>query len=118
MASEILQLAELISSSAKTLVENAKKDNVPLPDLNDPFTMPSEAFRGNPESALAANIIVAATSQLAAAVGPPPLSVFRVLAGVDFYVTLCNHVRQADFDSSISDLPLFVFVWSSMLRRS
>lgn len=81
MASEILQLAELISSSAKTLIENARKDNVTLPDLNDPFTIPSEAFRGNPESALAANVIVAAASQLATAVGPPPLSIFTMVAG-------------------------------------
>jgi hypothetical protein len=87
MASEILQLAELISSSAKTLVENAKKDNVPLPNLNDPFTIPSEAFRGNPDSALAANVIVAGASQLAAAVGAPSFSIFSMVAGVDIYVT-------------------------------
>lgn len=82
MASEILELAELILSSAKTLIENARKDNVLLPGLNDQFTITSEAFRSNSHSALAANVIVAAASQLAATVRPPPLSVFQLVAGV------------------------------------
>lgn len=90
MSAEILQLAELISNSAKTLVKNAETDNLPLPNLNDPFTPESEAFRGNPESALAANIIVAATAQLAAAVGPPPLSIFSLLAGVIINTNRCG----------------------------
>ena len=90
MSAEILQLAELISNSAKTLVKNAEADNLPLPNLDDPFTPESEAFRGNVESAFAANVIVAAASQLAAAVGPPPLSIFSMLSGVIINTSHCG----------------------------
>lgn len=94
MAAEILQLANLISNAAATLVKTAEADNLPLPNLNDPgFDFTSEAFRANPVSRDAANVIVAAAAQLAAAVAPPPMSIFNMVAGVGLFNLYCDASR-------------------------
>ena len=82
MSSDLIHLAKLISDSTSAIVKAAEFDNVPIPNLNDPFSFESEAFRNNPSSRDAANIIIAAAAQLSALVAPPPMSIFNIVSGV------------------------------------
>lgn len=82
MSSDILQLAELVSKSAKLLVQTCEENKLPVPSLNDTFAPDSEAFRSIPAVADAANIIVAAAAQLASAVAPSSLSILTTATGV------------------------------------
>lgn len=86
MASDLLQLAKLISESASTIAKAAETDNLPIPSLNDPFSFESEAFRANAASRDAANVIVAAAAQLSALVNPPAMSIFNIVSGVSIIV--------------------------------
>ncbi|TFK65276.1 S-adenosyl-L-methionine-dependent methyltransferase [Pluteus cervinus] len=80
-AIEIQQLSKLISDSVATLLKATSDAGVELPHLNESFAPPSEAFRGIPAAADAANIIGTAALQLAIAVLPPFDSLFQVVTG-------------------------------------
>lgn len=82
MAAEILRLAELISKSVATLVKTCEDNKLPLPTLNDPYTPESEVFLSHSVCSAAVTIIAAATSQLAAVVGPPQLSIMNMAGSV------------------------------------
>jgi hypothetical protein len=90
MATNILQLAELINQSVKTLVKTCEDNKLPLPSLNDPFTIESETFRTNPACAYAANVILAAATQLSATVASPQMAAMGVVTGVRHFLFHMN----------------------------
>lgn len=82
MASSILQLCDLISSSVSTLVATCAANDLALPHLDDELSPLSGAFRAHPIASDAANIISAAALQLVAILLPPQQSVLSIAAGV------------------------------------
>lgn len=121
MTSSILQLCDLISTSASTLVRTCTDNHLPLPHLDDELSPISGAFRQNPTAAEAANIISAAALQLVAILLPPQQSIINLMGGVrcislvfDYspgvLLTFCPH--------SISKLLPCVFVWNATLPKS
>ncbi len=76
------QLLSILNDSVAVLEERAQSLGLPLPDLNSPFTPPSEEFRGDPACAEAASRISAAALHLEAIVTPPQVSLYHVVAGV------------------------------------
>lgn len=84
MASSIVQLCELISNSASTLVATCTSNNLALPRLEDELSPLSGAFRANPIASDAANIISAAALQLVAILLPPQQSILSIAGGVCF----------------------------------
>ncbi|KAF9457494.1 O-methyltransferase [Collybia nuda] len=81
MASEILQLSQLISNSVTELVKLASTRNFQIPSLDEKFTPSSEAFRKDPDLARSAKVIAAAAFQLAASVLPPTESIIQTISG-------------------------------------
>ncbi|KAG6860183.1 hypothetical protein C0995_014728 [Termitomyces sp. Mi166 len=82
MATTILELSQLISDSVTALVTTCSALNLRIPDLNEPYTLESEAFRRNQVVARAANIAAAAAFQLTAYLLPPQESILQVTSGV------------------------------------
>ncbi|KAF7344103.1 S-adenosyl-L-methionine-dependent methyltransferase [Mycena venus] len=81
MSTPIRQLLALITKSVDTLETACASSGVSIPDLNEPFAPPSEAFRTIPGAAEAVNIISAAALQLEAILAPPPLSLYHIVSG-------------------------------------
>ncbi|TFY66486.1 hypothetical protein EVG20_g4597, partial [Dentipellis fragilis] len=75
------QLVNLMQISLATLDKACASGGFHIPDLNEPFTPLSEAFRADPAAALAANTIVAAALQLAAILTPPQVSLYHAVGG-------------------------------------
>lgn len=82
MATTILELSQLISNSITELVTTCSAQGLRIPNLNEPYTPESEAFRTNQVVARAANIAAAAAFQLAACLLPPQESILQVTSGV------------------------------------
>ncbi len=76
------RLLLILNDSVAVLEERARALGLPLPDLNSPFSPPSEAFRGDPACAEAASRISAAALHLEAIFTPPQVSLYHVVAGV------------------------------------
>ena len=74
----VIELSQLISKSANTLQEICDSEGYDFPDLDDPVTRESEAFRTNPEAAEAADLITTAAWQLIAAVSSPPAAIYSL----------------------------------------
>ncbi|TFY51548.1 hypothetical protein EVG20_g10950 [Dentipellis fragilis] len=75
------QLLNLIQTSLATLEKTCAGAGLRIPDLNEPFTPSSEAFRADPVAAYAANTVAAAALQLAAVLTPPHISLYHVVGG-------------------------------------
>ncbi|KAF8886253.1 S-adenosyl-L-methionine-dependent methyltransferase [Gymnopilus junonius] len=75
------QLLDLISTSLTSLEESCQANGVDIPDLYAPFHPSTEAFRGDPVTAEAANVISAAALQLAAVLTPPQVTLYHVVGG-------------------------------------
>ncbi|KAJ7596525.1 S-adenosyl-L-methionine-dependent methyltransferase [Mycena floridula] len=71
MASTLLQLSELISSSVAELIKVCTENKFDLPDLDKPFSATSEAFRANAAACRASGTIIAAATQLASTLKSP-----------------------------------------------
>ena len=80
--STLKELNNLIASSIIELEKACAESELPFPDLDEPFTPQSEAFRKNPAASQAANVIAAAANQLLSTVLPPPMAMGSVLSGV------------------------------------
>ncbi|KAF7352549.1 S-adenosyl-L-methionine-dependent methyltransferase [Mycena venus] len=80
MASEILQLSNIISSSVHDLLELSKTNNRSLPVLNESFAPNKDVFRENPEASLATAKIIAASVQLATTLMPPGEAILAFIA--------------------------------------
>nr|GAT49961.1 S-adenosyl-L-methionine-dependent methyltransferase [Mycena chlorophos] len=79
--STIRQLLQILTEAVDTLEAACQSAAVAIPDLCDPFTPASEAFREVPKAAEAASLIGAAALQLEAIVTPPQISLYRVVSG-------------------------------------
>ncbi|KAF9462322.1 S-adenosyl-L-methionine-dependent methyltransferase [Collybia nuda] len=79
--SPIRQLLALITQSVETLEKTCVKNGTGVPDLYEPFSPPSEAFRADPVAAEAANIISAAALHMEAILTPPQVSLYRMVGG-------------------------------------
>ncbi|TFY66484.1 hypothetical protein EVG20_g4602 [Dentipellis fragilis] len=79
--STLRQLLNLIQTSLATLESTCASEGLPIPELNEPFTPQSEAFRANPTVALAAHTASAAALQLSAILSPPQVSLYHTVAG-------------------------------------
>ncbi|KAF7320605.1 S-adenosyl-L-methionine-dependent methyltransferase [Mycena chlorophos] len=79
----IRQLLEILTEAVDTLEAACQSAavTVAIPDLYEPFSPASEAFRGVPKAAEAASLIGAAALQLEAIVTPPQISLYRVVSG-------------------------------------
>ncbi|KAF9042839.1 S-adenosyl-L-methionine-dependent methyltransferase [Hymenopellis radicata] len=92
------QLLVILNDSVAALEERARSLGLPLPDLNNPFSPPSEAFRGDPACAEAASRISAAALHLEAIFTPPQVSLYHVVAGhfksAALQVCLESHVTE------------------------
>jgi len=88
MSSILLELSNLIANSVTTLNKACAESGTPFPGLDAAFSPSSEAFRGNPEAAEAANTIAAAATQIAFMVLPPPAAMFSLVSGVS--ICLCS----------------------------
>lgn len=82
MAETIQQLSDLISSSVADLIKLCSTNNLRVPEMNEPSSPKSEAFRDNRAIAQAANIIAAAAIQLAASILSPQESIVHAISGV------------------------------------
>ncbi|KAK7453966.1 hypothetical protein VKT23_011478 [Stygiomarasmius scandens] len=79
---EARNLLSLISNSLSTLEACCSRTNTSIPDLREPFTLESEAFRtADPDAARAASIISAAALQLEAIFTPPQIGLLSFVAG-------------------------------------
>ncbi|KAJ6608071.1 S-adenosyl-L-methionine-dependent methyltransferase [Mycena sp. CBHHK59/15] len=81
MSTPIRQLLEIITKSVETLETACQSSGVTIPDLQEPFAPPSEAFRTIPAAAEAASVISAAALQLEAILTPPQVSLYRIVGG-------------------------------------
>ncbi|ETW80288.1 hypothetical protein HETIRDRAFT_105202 [Heterobasidion irregulare TC 32-1] len=81
MPSQICELLILMTESVSTLEKACADNGTEIPDLNEPFSPPSEAFRISPVAAEAAAIISAAALQLAAILSPPQVSLHHLVGG-------------------------------------
>ena len=82
MPSQIRELLTLMTESVSTLEKACADNGTKIPDLNEPFSPPSEAFRTSPVAAEAAAVISAAALQLAAILTPPQVSLYHLVGGV------------------------------------
>ncbi|KAG5641680.1 hypothetical protein DXG03_004444 [Asterophora parasitica] len=71
MTSPLRQLLKVLTESVGDLEDACAASGTAIPDLYTPFHPASEAFRGNPKAADAANIISAAALQIEAILTPP-----------------------------------------------
>ncbi|KAF8215437.1 O-methyltransferase [Mycena galopus ATCC 62051] len=71
MASELLQLSNIISSSVHHLVEMSNENDWSLPVLNEPFDPTKNTFRRHPDASHATAKIIAAATQLVSALMTP-----------------------------------------------
>ncbi|TFY71901.1 hypothetical protein EVG20_g1114 [Dentipellis fragilis] len=81
---ELKALANLIQSNVDRIKATAASESLEFPSLWTTFSPQSEAARQSPDIADATAQIVAAASQLIAAVRPPPLTVMSL--GLSFYI--------------------------------
>jgi hypothetical protein len=88
MESPIRHLLQLITNAVPTLETACASDGMQIPDLYQPFDPVSEGFRQNAAAAEAASIISAAALQLDAILTPPFISLYRVVAGVNYLKAL------------------------------
>lgn len=99
MTSELKALRDIISSSVDRIVDICEKTGKPFPSLNEPIQFSEftpDGIRNDPKVLDEIGLIVAATTQLAAVVNPPPVtlttSAFRVSAMFPFILYLrTNH---------------------------
>ena len=82
MASPLRQLLALLTENITALETACADSGTFIPDLHQPFSLASEAFRANPAAAGAASIISAAALQINAIVMPPQLSLYGAVGGV------------------------------------
>lgn len=85
MTSELKALRDIISSSVDQIVDVCEKTGKPFPSLHEPIQFSEftpDGIRNNPKVLDAIALIVAAATQLAVTVNPPPVtlttSAFRV----------------------------------------
>jgi hypothetical protein len=72
---ELHALADLIKTSIATIEKACLASQQPFPSPDLPFNPQTEGIRMSPEVQQAGDILVAAASQLIAAVRPPPMTV-------------------------------------------
>ncbi|KAF8641330.1 hypothetical protein AX16_010028 [Volvariella volvacea WC 439] len=74
---QIRQLLNIMNNAVDDLEATCVRNGTPLPDIDEPFTRKSEAFRSDPSAAEAATLIGAAAEQLDAIVTPPHHSIYN-----------------------------------------
>ncbi|KAG5351812.1 hypothetical protein C0989_004849 [Termitomyces sp. Mn162] len=102
MATTILELSQLISDSVTELSTLCSIHHLRIPDLNEQYTLESEAFRKDQAVARAANIAAAAAFQLAACLLPPQESILQVTSGVRMILVVLG--KTDNFVESASSL--------------
>lgn len=105
MLSTLVALSNLIASSITELEKACAESNLPFPNLNEPFTPQSEAFRKHPAALEAANVIATAANQLLSTVLPPPMALGSIISGVStreraFACFGCMLIRFQHFKSA------------------
>lgn len=102
MTSELIALRDIISSSVDQIVDICEKTGKPFPSLNEPIQFSEftpDGIRNDPKVLDAIGLIVAATTHLAAAVNPPPVtlttSAFRVNTVLPSFF-LCMYTNRRD----------------------
>lgn len=120
MLSTLVTLSNLIASSIAELEKACAESKLPFPNLDEPFTPQSEAFRKHPAASEAANVIAAAANQLLSTVLPPPMALGSILSGVStryraFACFGCMLILTSGF--STSNRQLFASVWKQMWPR-
>ncbi|KAI0697896.1 S-adenosyl-L-methionine-dependent methyltransferase [Cytidiella melzeri] len=78
-------LRDLITSSVDAIL--ASCDTQPFPSADEPFSVESEAIRMDPHVQKHSGILIAAATQLIAAVRPPPLTL--LYHGISYYIPAC-----------------------------
>lgn len=76
------QLLAHMGESLDVIEQNCAANGTKLPELNEPFSPPTEAFRADPKVAEAANIASAAAVHLAAILTPPQVTLYHFAGGV------------------------------------
>ncbi|KAA1478055.1 S-adenosyl-L-methionine-dependent methyltransferase [Dentipellis sp. KUC8613] len=79
--STLIQLLAIIQTSLATLEQVCSSSGTLVPDINEPFTPLSEAFRADPAAAKAAQTASAAALHLAAILTPPQVSLYHIVGG-------------------------------------
>lgn len=82
MSPPIRQLLDHILWSVLILEKACDENETAIPDLHEPFTFASEAFRRDPVVAEAARVICGAALQIEAILAPPQVSLTRIMSGV------------------------------------
>ncbi|KAF7288814.1 S-adenosyl-L-methionine-dependent methyltransferase [Mycena chlorophos] len=98
-ATALRELLAILSSSIDLLESTCDAAGVAVPDLHEPFTPPSEAFRAIPAAAEAASLIGAAALQIEAIVTPPPVTLYRIVGG-----NFRSAALRAVFESGVTEL--------------
>lgn len=86
----LLALAGLVSSSVDAIVHACKAQ--PFPSADEPFSLESDAIRMDPEVQKHSGVLVAAATQLVAAVRPPPLAL--LIHGITVRAILLGRSQQ------------------------
>ncbi|KAG5640847.1 hypothetical protein DXG03_006828 [Asterophora parasitica] len=98
MTSPLRQLLNILTESVGDLEDACAASGTAIPDLYTPFRPASEAFRGNPKAAEAANIISAAALQIEAILTLPQVSLYHIVSGhwksTALRVALESHVTE------------------------
>ncbi|KAF8652613.1 hypothetical protein AX16_004302 [Volvariella volvacea WC 439] len=75
------QLQSLLNKAIDDLEATSTDTSTTLPDLNEPFTPQSEAFRSSSAAAQAAEVASAAAYQIAAILAPPHATLYQIIGG-------------------------------------
>ncbi|EIM90650.1 S-adenosyl-L-methionine-dependent methyltransferase [Stereum hirsutum FP-91666 SS1] len=75
------QLLAHMGESLDVIEQTCAANGTKLPELNEPFSPPTEAFRADPKVAEAANIASAAAVHLAAILTPPQVTLYHFAGG-------------------------------------
>ncbi|TFY66492.1 hypothetical protein EVG20_g4606 [Dentipellis fragilis] len=75
------QLLAIIQTSLTTLEQICSNSGTHVPEVDEPFTPLSEAFRADPVAAQAAQTASAAALHLAAMLTPPQVSLYHIVGG-------------------------------------
>lgn len=96
--SQLRNLVNILTDSLTQLEQACEKNKTSVPDLDEPFSPSSEAFRKDPVAAEAANIIGTAALHICDIVNPPTNSLLEAVGGPNkaaaLRVCLESHVAE------------------------
>ncbi|KAI0739310.1 S-adenosyl-L-methionine-dependent methyltransferase [Irpex lacteus] len=82
---ELVDLGNLVTSSLDAIIKTCGTQK--FPSAHEPFSPESEALRMNPDIQAQSAILVAAATQLVAAIRPPPVAL--LIHGLTYYIPAC-----------------------------